>query len=145
MADTILTQGNPGIASFGSDSVISSDEPRFGDGILETTICDVTATADMDLPIYSVVSLDGTTMALATMSGDPAASDAYGILTAPLVLADGASTQIAVYRTGKFNMNALNWDDSFSTDALKKAAFEGSLSPTIFIEKPLFDSDNINI
>lgn len=140
---TVLTQGTPGVASFGSDVVLSADEPRFGDGQATTTICNVGAL--VDLPIYSVVAYDGTTIALAEMVGSPGVSNAYGILTAPVNTATGESTTVAVYRSGHFNMDALNWDASFSTDALKAAAFEGSVSPTIFVSKPAFDSANIDI
>lgn len=140
---TVLTQGTPGVASFGSDVVLSADEPRFGDGQATTTICNVGAS--VDLPIYSVVAYDGTTIALAEMVGSPGVSNAYGILTAPVLTGTGESTTVAVYRSGHFNMDALNWDASFSTDALKQAAFEGSVSPTIFVSKPAFDSANIDI
>lgn len=134
---TILTQGTPGIASFGSDAVLSADEVRFGEGAATTTIC--TVGASVDLPIYSVVSYDGTTIALAGLS------DAYGILTAPVKTGVGGSSSVAVYRSGHFNMDALNWDAAYTTDALKKVAFESSVSPTIFISKPAFDSANIDI
>lgn len=139
----ILTQGTPGVAMAGSEVVLSADEPRFGDGAAQTTICNVGA--EVELPIYSVISYDGTTIALAEMAGDPAASNAYGILAAPVLTGVGGATTVPVYRTGHFEMGALNWDDSFDTDAKKAAAFEGGKSPTIFVSKAAFDSANINI
>lgn len=137
----ILTQGTPGVAMAGSEVVLSADEPRFGDGAAQTTICNVGAS--VDLPIYSVISYDGTTIALATNVAD--VSNAYGILAAPVLTGVGGATTVPVYRTGHFEMGALNWDASFDTDAKKAAAFEGGKSPTILVSKAAFDSANINI
>lgn len=137
----ILTQGTPGIAMAGSEVVLSADEPRFGDGAATTTICNVGAS--VDLPIYSVVSYDGTTIALAEST--LGVSDAYGILAAPVLTGVGGATTVPVYRSGHFEMGALNWDASFNTEALKAAAFEGSKSPTLFVSKAAFDSANISI
>ena len=137
----ILTQGTPGVAMAGSEVVLSADEPRFGDGNALTTICNVGAS--VDLPIYSVISYDGTTIALA--ENTLGVSDAYGILAAPVLTGVGGATTVPVYRTGHFEMGALNWDASFDTDAKKAAAFEGGKSPTILVSKAAFDSANINI
>lgn len=38
-----------------------------------------------------------------------------------------------VFYSGCFNQDALVWDDSFSTDALKQAAFRGAPTPTTII------------
>ena len=40
-------------------------------------------------------------------------------------------------------MDALVWDATYDTDAKKAAAFEGSVSPTIFVSKPKHNSDAI--
>lgn len=63
--DTTLTHGAPGIASFGSESYGGPSEPRFGEGVPTTTDHTVTAGADLDLPIYSVVSVIAGVLALA--------------------------------------------------------------------------------
>jgi hypothetical protein len=55
--DTTLAHGKPGIASFASESYGGPGEPRYGEGIATTTHHTVSAGADIDLPIYSVVSV----------------------------------------------------------------------------------------
>jgi hypothetical protein len=143
MADTVIPHSEPGVAAFSTATYINAGEPRFGDGEAITTVVNVGA--NVDLPIYSVISYDGSTIALAEMSGSPEVSDAYGILAAPVKTGTGGATTAPVYRTGHFNMDALNWDASFDTDAKKAAAFEGSKSPTIFLGKPEFSSGNIEV
>jgi hypothetical protein len=58
-----------------------------------------------------------------------------GITTAAVTTGSGVTTTVDVYRSGMFNPDALTWDASFNSDAKKKAAFEGSISPNIFIQK----------
>jgi hypothetical protein len=137
--DTQIPQPAPGIASFATESFGGPTELRFGDGQATTTTVGVGAS--LDLKIGTVVSYDGTTIALA----DQVADDAYGILTTDVVTGVGESTTIDVYRSGHFDMDALTWDASFTTDAQKKVAFEGSLSPTIFVSKKKFNDDAIDV
>jgi len=139
MADNTIPHVAPGIAGFSSESYAGPDEVRFGEGVATTTEITVAdpGAAGADLPVYSVVDIDG---ALAAQ-GTPA----YGITTAPIVLADGQTTTIAVYRAGNFDLDQLNWDASFATDAQKAAAFEGGASPNLFAQKKHFNSDNIAI
>lgn len=62
-----------------------------------------------------------------------------GITTVDLNTGAGVSTTVAIFTAGCFNPDALNWDDSFNTDAKKKAAFFGAPTPTnIIILKPKF-------
>jgi hypothetical protein len=77
--DNTIPHGKPGIASFESESWGNKNEPLFGDGITRTVSRSVTAGADLDLPLYSVISLIGGVIALA-ISGT-AAGSASGTLT----------------------------------------------------------------
>lgn len=129
--DNTIPQGEPGIASFSSETWGNSKDPRFGEGVLTTTHMTVTASgADIDLPLYAVIAEDGVAAEI-----DTGTSDAYAVLAAPIFIADGDSMSIPVYREGHFEQTALVWDATFTTDALKQLAFEGSKSPTIFVSK----------
>lgn len=138
--DNTIPQGAPGIASFGSETWGNSKEPKFGDGVLTTTHMNITASGALTLALYTVIAEDGT---IATLSGDPAASDAFGVLAAPISMVDGQTMSIPVYRAGHFEQDALIWHSSFDTDAKKQAAFEGSKSPTIFVSKGKFSDGAI--
>lgn len=138
--DITLTDGAPGIASFATETYGNTEEVRFGDTPYTTTT--VNATGVLNLALYSVVSYDGTTIALAD---ETVAGDAYGVLTAPVVLAAGETTTVDLIRTGHLSMDALVWDASFDTDAKKKVAFEAGLSPTLFVSKKKFNSDGVAV
>lgn len=144
--DNTIPHGKPGIASFESESWGNADEVLFGDTPpVATQAVEVTAAGDLDLPIYSVVNVagDGTlTMAVYTPEDNsdpdnviPASSNATHILASPVVMANGATMSIPVIVAGHFRQQALNFDASFNTDALKQAAFKGSDTPMILISK----------
>ena len=140
--DTKIPYGEPGVASFASESFGNNPEPFFGDTPVTTTNITITASgADIDLGLYSVLNLAGT--ALADYAATRDAGCANYILAEPIFIADGDSMTVPVYRTGYFDQDALTWDASYDTDAKKKAAFEGSVSPGIFIGKKAFGSDSI--
>jgi hypothetical protein len=65
--DTTIGHGAPGIASFVTESFGSAGEPRYGEGVPTTTDEVVTVGADVDLPIYSVVSVIAGVLALASI------------------------------------------------------------------------------
>lgn len=139
--DTNIPMGKPGVAEFKSETFGGPTELRYGEGVLTTTEITITAPANIDWPIGAVLNLAGTALADWNVTRD--AGCANYILAQPVVLANGASATIAVYREGHFNMDALTWDASYDTDAKKKAAFEGSVSPTIFVSKPKHNADAI--
>lgn len=270
--DTTIGNGAPGIASMATESFANAAEPRYGEGVPTTTPHLVTAGADLDLAIYSVISISAAgVIALAkanaaagfaalalTFSGTGTAADtvtidgkvytlraalstgptvaneiliggtaadtaanlnaaingaagegttysegtvaqtrvsssisgavvtvtandpgdegnaiavaeagtgtawagagtvlaggdddmelkAYGILAAPLVLLNGASTTVPIYREGYWDMGGLVWDATFIDDDMKKHAFEGSVSPNIFIGKKKFSNADIPV
>jgi hypothetical protein len=132
--DTTIGAGKPGIASFASETFGGPAEPRFGDGEAIVTEITFTAGADIDLGVYSVLNLAGS--ALADYNATRDAGCANYIAAQPIKVANGATATVAVYRSGHWNMDALVWDASYDTTAKKKAAFEGSVSPTIFVSKP---------
>ncbi len=265
--DTLIGYGAPGIAMMATESFHNAQEPRYGEGLQNDTSHMVSAGADLDLPLYSVVALsqdgvislaqnnaasgaasgaltysgvgtDGDTITIGTtvytlraapttvanevkigatadesaanfaaaVNAGPGAGTAYGslterhpsvsasasgavvtvvannagdegnaiattesgtmtswgaatltsgdddpdlrpygILAAPLVLANGAETFVPIIREGHWEMAALNWHASFASDASRKYAFEGSLSPTIHISKKKFANTDIPI
>jgi hypothetical protein len=90
--DTVLAQGAPGIASFATQTFAGADEPRYGEGVPTTTDQFVTTPSDLNLPIYSVVSVSGGVLALAQSGA--AAGVATGALTFTGVGADGETIVI---------------------------------------------------
>lgn len=139
--DTTIPFGKPGVASFASETFGNKNEPRFGDAPAEVTNITFTPGTTADLALYSVLNLAGS--ALADWNASRDAGCANYILAAPISMVNGVAMTVPVYRSGHWDMNALVWDASYDTDAKKKAAFEGSLSPTIFIGKKEQSSDTI--
>jgi len=139
--DSTIGPGEPGVASFATETFGGPAEPRFGDGPATTTEITVTASgSDLDLGLYSVLSSVGL---LADWNVTRDAGSANYILAEPIFIADGDSMTFAVYRSGHWNMDALVWDVSYDTDSKKAAAFEGSVSPTIFVSKPAHNANAI--
>lgn len=139
--DTTIPHGEPGVASFASETFGNKNEPRFGDGEAKTTNITFTPGASGSLALYSVLNLAGSALADWNVTRD--AGCANYILAEPVVLTNGVPITVPVYRTGHWDMDALVWDASYDTEAKKKAAFEGSVSPTIFIGKKAFNSGAI--
>lgn len=136
----------PGIAGFATESIGSTDDPRFGDTPAPTTTT-VAVPASFTGALYEVVALGANGIEKAVYAADYSAGGKrpYGILTAPVVTEVGQTTTVDVYRSGHWNMDALVWPASFDTEAKKKTAFEGSLSPTVFVSKKKFNSDAIDV
>lgn len=144
MAEKIIPQNAPGIAGFATESWESTAEPRYGEGVPTTTHSTVTSIAALTLALYSVVNInEDDEITLAEFSAG--VSNANAILAMPVVMANGDSMSVAVYREGHWDMNGLVWDDSFDTDEKKRKAFEGSISPTIFVSKKNFPNSAIDI
>ncbi len=122
---TNIPIGNPGVAedafeSFRQDDFLLSDQPGFF-----TT--DMTVALSQTLSLYEVVGVDGSGNIIPAVEGT---TQAIGIM-AGAITTDGVSTKTAqVIRGGHFNGDALVWDATYNTDALKEAAFEGAGSPT---------------
>lgn len=140
--ETTIGPGQPGVASFASETFGGPAEPRFGDGEASVTNLTVTASgSDIELGLYSVLNAAGN--ALADWNAARDAGSANYILAEPIFIADGATMTFPVYRSGHWNMDALVWDATYDTDAKKAAAFEGSVSPTIFVSKPAHNANAI--
>ena len=134
--DNTIPHPAPGIASFQTESWGQKDEVRFGDtpAIAERNQT-ILSTAGITLPIYSVVNIadDDGEITLATSTAG--VSNATHITAAPLVLAALETMEAPMYEAGHFRQQALNFDASFTTDALKQNAFKGSDTPMILISK----------
>lgn len=148
--DNTIPLGKPGIASFETETYGNAGELLFGDTPpVATQSATVTAGDDIDFPLGAVVSIDADgTITLATVvpesgGGDdpvvPAQSNATHILASPLVMEDGEEFDVPVYVAGHFRQQALTFDDSFDTDALKQNAFKGTATPMILISKAKYD------
>lgn len=109
-----------------------------GDTPVSTTpeVVATAAVAGADLPARSVVGRDASgNLVKAVYNANPAnAIRPIGITTAT-VKQGSVGVSVGVYRSGMFNPDALIWDATFNTDALKRLAFEFA-QPTIFLRKP---------
>ena len=131
--DTQIPNGEPGIASFARESFADPHEIRFSDDDWsETTLALAPSGFALDLPIFSVIDSSGRLAEQAGLAG----TEPYAVLTSPINVLDGQTASVAVVRAGHLNQLAMNWDATFTTDAMKQTAFEGSESPTIFVSKP---------
>lgn len=140
--DNKVPRSEAGIAGFEKESWGNRQEWQFQDtpALVQTTI-EVTASgADIEIDFLDVLAASGEA---AEQAGATAAARANFIAATTITVADGETATVPVYASGHFTMDALNWDDSFTTDAQKKAAFQGSLSPTLFVSKAVHDSDAI--
>lgn len=143
MAENKIPLNDPGIAGYRTESWEGPDEPRFGEGVLTTTHETVTAGDDINLKLYSVITIQNGVIAMATHDGTE--SNAVGVLAAPIVMEEDQEMSVPIYREGHFEIDGLVWDASFNTDAKKIKAFEGSISPTIFVSRKKFKSSAIDI
>lgn len=137
--DFTIPPARPGIAEFRTESYGNSGELLFGDTPAQVEKSRVVTTAaPIDFPLGSVVNVaeDGTiTMATSTAG----ASNATGILAAPLLMAAGQTFSVPLYEAGHYRQQALTFDASFNTDELKQNAFKGSDTPMILISKAKYD------
>jgi hypothetical protein len=139
--DKTIPAGQPGVAGFETESYGNLGDIRYGDGDLTTPNITITATgADVDLGLYSVVNVAGL---LAVHNAVRDAGCANYVLAEPVFIEDGSTMVVPVYRTGNLNMDAMVWGGSYDDDVKKAAAFEGSLSPTLFVGKPKYNSNQI--
>ena len=138
--DNTIPLGKPGIASFESESYGNSAELLFGDTpAVVTDVATVTAGAAIDWPLATVVNIaaNGAITKAVVAAG---ASNGNAITAAPIVMANGQSMSIPIYKAGHFRQQALTFDATFTTDALKKAAVPNA--PMILISKAKYVDDN---
>ena len=140
MADNTVVHGAPGIAGYDSETWGNVRELRLQDtpptAVQRTTI--TAGGSPVTLPIFSVVSATG----LATSAAG--VSNAIGILPCPLYIPASSSVEIDLIVAGHYDYKALNFDASFTTDALKRAAFAGRPAPVnIILDTNKYDSDGV--
>jgi hypothetical protein len=82
---------------------------------------------------------------LGSGANDAGGVKAAGILTAPVITGAGQTTTVDIYRDGHWNMDSLVWDASFDSEAKKKTAFQGGVSPSILVSKKKYNSDAIAV
>lgn len=140
--DNKVPYSEPGVAGFEKETWGNRPTWQYGDTPALTTIVkQFTASgADLEIGFLDVLNGEG---ALADYAATRDAGSADYIAAMPITIPDGETASVSVYTMGHFEMDALTWDASYDTDAKKAAAFEGSLSPTIFVSKGKFNSDAI--
>ncbi len=137
--DNTIPLGKPGIASFESETYGNAAELLFGDTpAVVTDVATVTAGANIDFPLGQVVNIasNGTITKAVVASGT---SNGNAILAAPIVMANGQSMSVPIYKAGHFRQQALTFEGTFTTDALKKAAVPGL--PMVLISKAKYTDD----
>lgn len=140
--DNKVPYGEPGIAGFEKESWGNKQAWLYGDtpALVQTTITVAASGADVVIGFLDVLN---TTGGAADQAGATPALKANYVAATAITVTDGTTVEVPVYAMGHFEMAALTWDASYTTDAMKKAAFQGSLSPNIFVSKSKFDSDAI--
>lgn len=140
--DNKVPYSEPGIAGFEKESWGNKQNWQYGDTPALTTLS-VSVTSGvggLTIGFLDVLAVDG---GAALQTGATAADRANYIAAAAITIPASTTVEVPVYVQGHFEMDALTWDASYTTDAQKKAAFQGSLSPTIFVSKGKFNSDAI--
>lgn len=130
----------PGLAEYESDTIGAVVELFAGDtpAPVTTTATYDTALATSGIPAYTPVSVDVDTGAIALVDGSTvpkANAVTVGVLRAGA--GGGVAGRVAVYRAGTFNINALNWPDALSSEALRLAAFDLAACQ-IYVKKPYY-------
>jgi hypothetical protein len=140
--DKKVPYGEPGIAGFEMESWGNRDEWLYGDtpALVSTTITVAASGADVEIAFLDVLATDGDA---AVYNATPGAATANYVAATSITIPDGETAEVPVYAMGHFRMEALGWDASYDTDAKKKAAFQGSVSPSIFVSSAPFNSDSI--
>lgn len=106
--ETNFGLGAPGIAGFSRETFGGPDEPRYGEGVPHTTDLIVTAGADLNLPLYSVVSVINGVLALAALSLATGAATGALTLTAAGVNLETVTIGTRVYTLVTGALDAAN-------------------------------------
>lgn len=126
MADVKVPYPEAGLAAFEALDDYSAGILLSGSWPVLSPGYPLPVTADLELQQFAVVGLSAGKLVMATAGG----VKPIGVLTQHVVGASDGETTVPVFYSGCFNPDALVWDASFNTDELKRAAFEGSPSPT---------------
>lgn len=132
--DNDIPVGSPGLANFESETWGNIPEHLYSDTppVAEVVVDFTASGADIEITFLDVLALDGDA---AVYNATPSAATGNLIAAATITIADGETKSVPCYVAGHFNMQALNWDSSYDTDAKKKAAFVGSQNPTLLVSK----------
>lgn len=160
--DEILLGGTINDTAQNVADAINADADAIGTGFSEGTVIHPDVFATVASAVVTFIAREsgdegnaitlvetGTNLAVsgATLTGgdDDADIKPFGILASPVVMTNGQSMSVPIYRGGDWDMDQLNWDATYETDESKRRAFEGSLSPNIFIQKKKFNNDQIAV
>lgn len=138
--DNTIPLGKPGIASFESETYGNVGEYRFSDTPQEVTVDKVvTAGAAIDWPFLTAVNVaaNGAITKAVIAAG---ASNMTHLLAAPIVMDNARSMSVPLIAAGHFAMQAVTFDATFNTDALKTAG--SALAPMLLISKRKYDDAN---
>lgn len=140
--DKKVPYSEPGAAGFEKESWGNKQNWQYGDtpALTSTTLTVTAAVTDVVVGFLDVIAEDGRA---AAQNGVAATDRANYIASAAITIPVGETKEVPVYVQGHFEMAALTWDATYTTDAQKKVAFQGSVSPTILVSKGNFDSDAI--
>lgn len=137
--DYTIPLGKPGIASFESETYGNAAEMLFGDTPAQASIVkSCTASGAIDWPLLTAVNVaaDGTITKAVIASGS---SNMTHLTAAPIVMANAQVMDVPLYVAGHYRMQAITFDATFNTDALK---VKGSASaPMILISKAKYVDD----
>lgn len=137
---TVINQANAGLA-FSADDTFNLVTLHTGP-MPQMTTPEIVAAATIsggDLPAYSVVGRNAQgELVLATVDTVTPANSIKPVGITTVAVKQGATGRnVPMWRDGMFNPDALNWHSSYTTDLLKKIAFEGSQA-SIYLRKPTF-------
>lgn len=134
MATVTPPYADPGIASFEVLDTYTQEFLLAGNHPELAPAYSYPVKAAVVLEQFSVVGLDSGGYLVKAVEGGATPVQAIGVLAHAVTggVADG-DVNGQVWYSGCFNMDALVWDASFSTDALKAAAFAGAPTPTTIL------------
>lgn len=128
---TTLPLGNAGMASIATDD-FSVVELFAGDTPAVVTESFTLVDQNDALPAFTVVGrITGSNdITLCDLAGEDGSEVPFGITTAPALDVGGAQ-DIAIFTSGCFNPDALNWHSSFDTADKKRNAFAAKTNGAI--------------
>lgn len=138
--DNTIPLGKPGIASFESETYGNVGEYRYSDTPPEATVDKpVTSAGAIDWPFLTAVNVaaNGAITKAVVASG---ASNMTHLLATPIVMGAGQTMSVPLIAAGHFAMQAVTFDASFTTDALKTGG--SALAPMLLISKRKYDDAN---
>lgn len=130
---------NIGLAGSQSDT-FTQVELFFGDTPLPVTEDAIVpeALATAGIPAWTPVNVDPTTRVLSLAVAGEAGTQANAITVVEVAEGTPADAGLSVYTAGHVNINALNWPESYDSEAAKRGAFAGSPDCQIRVGVPVY-------